>query len=101
MPAFSLRPGLPSRVARAGVLGWIAVLACLAPAVRAQDAGSLRGAAESYHDTLPGESVNGIGLDFRQLLPFGGLLIGEAVFLRRPEQAALRTRVLAVADAAG
>jgi hypothetical protein len=75
------RGGFGRRRRRTGapLLALLAAAAAL-PAI-AQDAGNVRAGAESYHDTIPGESVNGIGLDFRQLLPFGGVASGEAILV--------------------
>ena len=73
--------GRRRRRAAAPISVLLAALAVAALPALAQDAGSVRAGAESYHDTIPGESVNGIGLDFRQLLPFGGMASGEAILV--------------------
>jgi len=65
-----------------------------------QDAGTLRTSAEVYRDTLPGESVNGLALDFRQLLPIGGLLSAEVTLVDKTDQAALGRGALHLTDLA-
>jgi len=50
---------------------------------QAQAPGFLQTGAESYHDTLPGESVDGLSLAFRQALSIGGLLDADAVIVNR------------------
>ncbi|HEY6148234.1 MAG TPA: hypothetical protein VIZ69_11070, partial [Thermoanaerobaculia bacterium] len=75
----------------------LAFLAAAAPAA-AQEPGALRAGAESYRDTLPGESVNGVSLFFRQALPIGGLLEADAVLVDRSEQSVLGRGALRFSD---
>ncbi|MDQ6893196.1 MAG: hypothetical protein M3167_11035 [Acidobacteriota bacterium] len=69
-----------------------------ASSLGAQEPGGLRAGAESYHDTLPGESVNGVSLSFRQALSIGGLLEADAVLVDRTDRSALGRGSLRFSD---
>jgi hypothetical protein len=70
----------------------------LAQGLLAQEPGAFRAGAESYRDTLPGESVNGVSLAFRQVLPVGGLLEADAILVDRKDQSVLGRGSLRFSD---
>jgi hypothetical protein len=72
--------------------------AALSSPILGQEAGFLQAGAESYHDTLPGESVDGLALAFRQALSVGGLLDAEAVIVDRGGQFGLGRGALRLSD---
>ncbi|HYK43245.1 MAG TPA: hypothetical protein VE007_12720, partial [Thermoanaerobaculia bacterium] len=81
---------LPALLLAAGVL--------LPRPTRAQEPGALRTGAESYRDTLPGESVNGVSLDFRQALSVGGVLEADAILVDRQDRSILGRGSLRFSD---
>ncbi|HEY6929283.1 MAG TPA: hypothetical protein VJA66_06370, partial [Thermoanaerobaculia bacterium] len=66
--------------------------------VLAQPAGTLLSGAESYYDTLPGESANGIALGFTQLLPVSGSSWGDLTLVNRAGSTTVGRFMLRVQD---
>lgn len=77
--SFRRRVRSASRLGLAAAVLWVGA----SPSVLGQPAGTLQSGAETYYDTLPGESANGIALNFTQLLPVSGSSLGDLTLVNR------------------